>query len=71
MKSRVEENKELLETCKKLVRRSTWADVVSLEKTNSTTLSVIGAALIDISQSLAVIADAMSKEETDDPNSVI
>lgn len=61
MKSRVEENKELLETYEKLVRRKTWAEVASLEKTNSITLSIIGAALLDISQSLAVIADAMSK----------
>lgn len=66
MKSRVEENKELLKTYGKLVRRKTWAEVASLEKTNSITLSIIGAALLDISQSLAVIADSMSKEARDD-----
>ena len=61
-----EENKELIEYYEKLVRGATWSEVASLEKINSTTLSIIGAALLDISQSLAVIADAMSKEESDD-----
>lgn len=69
MKSRVEENKELIESyvhsCEKI------NPFTSLEQINSITFSTIEAALIDISQSLAVIADAMSKEETDDPNSVI
>lgn len=66
MKSRVEENNELVKIYEQLVRRKTWTEVASLEKTNSITLSIIGAALLDISKSLAVIADAMSKEARDD-----
>ena len=64
MKSRVEENKELLETYGELVEQ--FGPGTSLETVNSTTLSIIGTVLIDISQSLAVIADAMSKEARND-----
>lgn len=69
MKSRVKENKELLDVYEELVGQV--GPGTSLEKINSVTLSIVGTALLDISQSLAVIADAMSKEESDDSNSVI
>lgn len=69
MMSRVKLNKELLDAYEEYAMQLKPSD--SLEKINSTKLSIIASALIDISQSLAMIADAMNKEETNDSNSVI
>lgn len=70
--SRVEENKEVMEAYKLSCEKIN--PFTSLDQINSVTFSIMEAALLDISKSLAVIADAMSKgekEETDDPNSTI
>lgn len=69
MKSRVKENKELLEAY--LVYVGQLEPGVSVEKFNSSNFSIIAGALIDISQSLAVIADSMSKEETESTTAVL
>ena len=69
MKSRGDENEEILEAYKLSCEKVN--QFTPLERINSLTFSIMEAALIDISQSLAVIADAMSKEEANDPNSVI
>lgn len=59
--SRVEENKAALREVNKLVKE---CDVRGLDATPG----VLGAMLIDISKSLAVIADALSKDESTKQN---
>ena len=61
--TRVEENEIMINAINEKVERSSYENFESYEEMSAFNLGIVGASLIDISKSLAVIADKMGSED--------